>query len=98
MALVNRKDVTSIIFCSVLLQKDQLLCMLRSLRTQSLQSLWKFSCHLLLKLLNTGHSDSFLDQVNNYLTYPELYFNVVLHRHQPFPEAAPRAAEVACVS
>lgn len=28
MALVNRKDVTSIIFCSVLLQKDQLLCML----------------------------------------------------------------------
>lgn len=45
MALVNRKDVTSIIFCSVLLQKDQLLCMLHSLRTQSLQSLWKFSCH-----------------------------------------------------
>lgn len=46
MALVNRKDITSIIFRSGLLQKDQLLCMLLSLRTpQSLQSLGEFSHH-----------------------------------------------------
>lgn len=48
--------------------------------------------YLLFKSAKTGHSDSFLDQVNKYLTYLELYFNVMLHRHRSFPEAVPHAA------
>ena len=54
--------------------------------------------HLLFKSAKTGHSHSFLDQVNKYLTYPELYSNVTLHRHQSFPEALPCLYEAACVS
>ena len=96
MALTNGKDVT-------LFHLSSLLCCRKTSSCASC-SVWGLLSHCrasgilavviypLFKLAKTGHSDSFLDQVNKYLTSPELYFNVMLHKQQSFPEALPRPA------
>lgn len=86
MALTNGEGVTLFHLSCLLCGRKSSSCASRSvwggLSHCRSSGILAVSIYLLFTWVKTGPSDSFLDQVNKYLTCHGLYFNVTLHRHQ----------------